>query len=188
MSGSRSRRRRQRAAAAKSGGKAGAARAASETVRRKPAPVAALATVAAKDTRAADVAALEREIRALKRALAAAEEKASDADAKRVRAVSRATAALRRENESLEAQLTLLVQEIGQIKHLIDRVPMLETEVRLRDLQLAERERAWSGERSQLEAEIARLRGASPRGGTGSRTAMAAAAAAAAGAKLESVR
>jgi chromosome segregation ATPase len=171
-----------------------AVRAATEAARREPAPVAAAAPVAsaapvaAKDSREADVAALEREIRALKRALAAAEEKANDADARRARAISRATAALRRENETLEAQLTLLVQEIGQIKHLIDRVPALETELRVHDLQLAEREQAWAAERGQLEAELTRLKGALTRNGTGARTAMAAAAAAAAGAKLESVR
>ena len=190
MSGSRSRRRRKRAAAAKRDGKTVATRAASEAVRRKPVPVAAATQAPAPVAKAApepDVAALEREIRALKRALATAEEKANDADAKRSRAVNRATAALRRENETLEAQLTLLVQEIGQIKHLIDRVPMLETELRVRDMKLAELEQSWLAERKQLEAEVAKLRSSSGRG-TGSKTAMAAAAAAAAGARLESVR
>ena len=67
-----------------------------------------------------------------------------------------------------------------------DRVPMVETEVRVRDLQHAEREQAWPAERKQLEAEIAKRRNAAARGG--SKTAMAAAAAAAAGATLESVR
>lgn len=194
MSGSRSRRRRKRAAAAKRDGKTAATRVASEAARRKPTPVAVAATLAtpvAKETREPEVATLERELRALKRSLAAAEEKIAeadaklaDADAKRARAVSRATAALRRDNESLEAHLTLLVQEIGQIKHLIDRVPMLETELRVRDLQLAEREQAWLAERSALESEIARQRGSSAKGAAGAKAALAAAA----GARLESVR
>lgn len=122
----------------------------------------------ARDPKDADPAALRNEIRALKRALAAVEEKANDADAKRSRAVSRATSALRRENESLEAQLTLLVQEIGQIKHLIDRVPRLETDLRARDLQLAEREQAWQAQRALLEAEIEALRRRTGRDGASS--------------------
>lgn len=187
MSGSRSRRRRKRAAA-KRDGKATATRPASDSARRRSGatastPVVAEAAKEAKDARDADVAALRSEIRALKRALAIAEEKANDADAKRSRAVNRATAALRRENESLEAQLTLLVQEIGQIKHLIDRVPKLETELRARDLQIAERERAWLAERTELEAEIARLRGLTVEKGASGAKAMAAAA----GVRAESV-
>jgi hypothetical protein len=126
--------------------------------------------------RDADPAALRSEVRALKRALALAEEKANDADARRTRAVSRATATLRRENESLEAHLTLLVQEIGQIKHLIDRVPRLEADVRARDLQLAERERAWLAERAALEGEIARLHRKIEKGAPGAKTVLAAAA------------
>jgi chromosome segregation ATPase len=190
MSGSRSRRRRKRAAA-KRDGKATATRPASDSARRRSGATASTPVVAeatkeakdAKDARDADVAALRSEIRALKRALAIAEEKANDADAKRSRAVNRATAALRRENESLEAQLTLLVQEIGQIKHLIDRVPKLETELRARDLQIAERERAWLAERTELEAEIARLRGLTVEKGASGAKAMAAAA----GVRAESV-
>lgn len=131
---------------------------------------------ATKEARDADATALRAEIRSLKRALTAAEEKANDADAKRSRAVNRATAALRRENESLEAQLTLLVQEIGLIKHLIDRVPKLETDLRARDLQLAEREQSWHAERKRLESELARLRGASEKSATGVKSALAAAA------------
>jgi len=132
------------------------------------------APVVAKDPKDADPAALRSEIRALKRALAAAEEKANDADAKRTRAVNRATAALRRENEALEAHLTLLVQEIGQIKHLIDRVPKLETDLRARDLQLAEREQAWQAQRALLEAEIEALRGRADRAAPGGKRALAA--------------
>jgi hypothetical protein len=61
---------------------------------------------------------------------------------------------------------------------------MLETELRVRDLQLAEREQAWLAERSALESEIARVRAAAPKGVGGAKAALAAAA----GARLESVR
>src|SRR4051794_31641677 len=122
MSGSRSRRRRKRTAGAKhDGGKAVAPRPAGEPARPRTAPIVAAAVAVkspkerdVKDAREADPTALRAEIRALKRSLTAAEEKATDADAKRNRAVARATASLRRENESLEAHLTVLVQEIGQ--------------------------------------------------------------------------
>jgi hypothetical protein len=177
MSGSRSRRRRKRAAA-KRDGRSVTTRAATEPARRKvvaPPASPTVAAQAAKEAREADPAALRSEIRALKRALTLAEEKANDADAKRARAVSRATASLRRDNESLEAQLTLLVQEIGQIKHLIDRVPKLEADLRTRDLQMAERERTWLAERASLEAEIARLHGIhQEKGAHGAKTALAA--------------
>jgi len=163
MSGSRGRRRRKRSAAATRDGKPAATRISQESVRRRVVTAAPPAVVT-KDARDADSAALRSEIRALKKALTIAEEKANDADAKRSRAVSRATAALRRENESLEAHLTLLVQEIGQIKHLIDRVPRLEADLRTRDLQLAEREQAFSVERARLEAEIEKLGGRAARG------------------------
>lgn len=190
MSGSRSRRRRKRAAAAKRDDKPVASRTAPEPARRRVVPAAAAAVMAkdaAKDAaRDADPAALRSELRALKRALALAEEKANDADAKRVRAVNRATATLRRENDSLEAHLTLLVQEIGQIKHLIDRVPRLEADLRTRDLQLAEREQAWRVERARLEAEVERLSSRAGRGAAGIKTALAAAAGA--GSHAERVR
>jgi chromosome segregation ATPase len=186
MSGSRSRRRRKRAAAAKRDDKPVASRTAPEPVRRRVAPVAAVAVVAKDAARDADPAALRSELRALKRALALAEEKANDADAKRVRAVNRATATLRRENESLEAHLTLLVQEIGQIKHLIDRVPRLEADLRTRDLQLAEREQTWRAERARLEAEVEKLSARAGRSPAGIKTALAAAAGA--GSHAERVR
>ena len=163
----------------KGGSKAAASRPASESTRRV-APVATAAASAARDAKDAEPAALRAEIRALKRGLTAAEEKANDADARRTRAVTRATATLRRENESLEAHLTLLVQEIGQIKHVIDRVPRLEADLRSRDLQLAEREQAWQSERSMLQAEIERLRPSSHRAAAGAKTGLAAAAAASA--------
>ena len=187
MSGSRSRRRRKRAASAqRDGGKPATSRPAPESVRRRLAPVAA--AVVAKETKDADPAALRAEIRALKRALAAAEEKANDADAKRSRAVARATASLRRENESLEAHLTLLVQEIGQVKHVIDRVPRLEADLRTKELQLAERGQAWQSERAALLAEIERLRGVAHASAPGARSALAAAAAASAPAHGERAR
>ncbi len=154
---------------------------------RRRAVTAAPTSIVAKDSREPDAPALRSEIRALKKALTVAEEKANDADAKRARAVGRATATLRRENESLEAQLTLLVQEIGQIKHLIDRVPRLEADLRTRDLQLAEREQAWSTERARLEAEIEKLGGRAARGVPSMPPPRAAAAAAGAG-RAESVR
>jgi len=144
--------------------------------------------VVARDSRDADPAALRAEIRALKRTLAAAEEKANDADAKRTRAVARATATLRRENESLEAHLTLLVQEIGQIKHLIDRVPRLEAELRGKELQMAERGQAWQSERAALVAEAERLRAAAHVSVPGARSARAAAAAASAAPQHEPAR
>jgi hypothetical protein len=169
MSGSRRSRRRKRAASAqRDGGK--------PATSRRVAPIAAVAVVA-RETRDADPAALRAEIRALKRTLAVAEEKANDADAKRSRAVSRATASLRRENESLEAHLTLLVQEIGQIKHVVDRVPRLEADLRSRELLLAERSQAWQSERTSLLAEIDRLRGVAHAGAPGARAKLAAAAA-----------
>ena len=187
MSGSRSRRRRKRSAAAKHDGKPVASRPASELARRRVPPVAA-ATVVAVAKEVADPAVLRSEIRALKRALAAAEEKANDADAKRTRAVGRATATLRRENESLEAHLTLLVQEIGLIKHLIDRVPRLEADLRTKDLQIAERERAWEGERTALASELERLRGAANHSNGSGKSARAAAAAAGGRAHYETAR
>jgi len=156
-------------------------------------PVATAATAAvaarhAKEAKDADPAAQRAEVRSLKRALAAAEEKANDADAKRTRAVARATAGLRRDNESLEAHLTLLVQEIGQIKHLIDRVPRLEADLRSRDIELAERERRWQADRTALQAEIERLSSAPHRGAGGARSALAAAAAASAKPQFEPAR
>jgi predicted RNA-binding protein YlqC (UPF0109 family) len=186
MAGSRSRRRRKRAAAAKRDDKPVASRTAPEPARRRVAPVTVGAVVAKDAARDADPAALRSELRALKRALALAEEKANDADAKRVRAVNRATATLRRENDSLEAHLTLLVQEIGQIKHLIDRVPRLEADLRTRDLQLAEREQAWRAERAPHEAEGEKLSGRPGRSAAGIKTALAAAAGA--GSHAERVR
>jgi chromosome segregation ATPase len=187
MSGSRSRRRRKRSAAATRDGKPAATRIAQDPVRRR-AVSAAPPAIVAKDSREADPAALRSEIRALKKALALAEEKANDADAKRSRAVSRATATLRRENESLEAHLTLLVQEIGQIKHLIDRVPRLEADLRTRDLQLAEREQAWNAERARLEAEIEKLGGRAGRVVASVPPPARAAAAAAGAGRVESAR
>jgi hypothetical protein len=157
MSGSRSRRRRKRGTVSRD--TKTAPRGAAEPARRKPA-VAAPPGALARDAKApkdADPAALRAEVRALRRGLAEATAKLGEAEAKRTRAVARATAALRRENETLEAHLTLLVQEIGQIKHIIDRVPRLEADLRAKELQLAERERAWDAERKALQAEITRL-------------------------------
>jgi hypothetical protein len=95
---------------------------------------------------------------------------------------------LRRENESLEAHLTVLVQEIGQIKHLIDRVPRLEADVRSKELQLSERSQAWQSERASLLVEIERLRSAASSSGPRARPALAAAASASAAPRHERVR
>lgn len=177
MSGSRSRRRRKRAASTRrDGARAAAQRPAAQPQRARP---ASTSTGVAKEVAEPDAAALRAEIRSLKRALATAEQKVGDAEQKRTRAVARATGALKRENESLEAHLTLLVQEIGQIKHLVDRVPRLEADLRAREMQLAERSAAWLTERAALLAEIERLRGVTHKGASGARAALAAAAAAA---------
>lgn len=178
MSGSRSRRRRKRGGGAS--GKATAARPTVEAARRRIVSPVLTSEPATIDVVRDDPAALRAEIKSLRRALTLAEEKANDADAKRSRAVNRATAALRRDNDSLEAHLTLLVQEIGQIKHLIDRVPRLEADLRARDLQLAERERSWQADRAALNAELDRLRATSHRPAA---KALAAVAAAGAGAR-----
>ena len=63
----------------------------------------------------------------------------------------------------LEAQLTRLVQEIGQLRFVVDRVNALEQQLRTKDLRIAE-----------AEAEMERLRAALS---SGRPTAMAAAAA-----------
>ena len=110
-----------------------------------------------------DVAALEKE-------LAEARKKLEGADARKERAIARATSALRKENEMLEAQLTRLVREIGQLRFVVDRVQVLETELRGRDLRIAE-----------AEAEVERLRAALS---SGRPTAARAAAAAAQAARL----
>ncbi len=102
--------------------------------------------------------------RQLRQALDAAERKLADADSRKTRAVTRATAELRRENEMLEAHLTRLVQEIGQMKTIVDRVERSEQEIRARDLRITE-----------LEEELERLRQALK---SGRPTAIAAAAAA----------
>jgi predicted RNase H-like nuclease (RuvC/YqgF family) len=104
------------------------------------------------------------ETRQLRRALEEAEEKLRECEARRTRAVARATVELRRENDMLEAQLTRLVQEIGQMRAIVDRVERVEREARAKDLRIAE-----------LEADIDRLRQALE---SGRPTAIAAAAAA----------
>lgn len=111
---------------------------------------------AAGDAPTSDVADLQKD-------LAQARRKLESADTRKERAVNRATASLRKENEMLEAQLTRLVQEIGQLRFVVDRVQVLETELRGKDLRIAE-----------VEAETERLRAAL---NSGRPTAMAAAAA-----------
>jgi len=85
----------------------------------------------------------------LQKALAAARRKLESAEARKARAVNRATAELRSENDMLEAQLTRVVQEIGQLRFVVDRVTQLEREVRVKDLRIG-----------QLEAEVERLQAA----------------------------
>ena len=79
------------------------------------------------------VEALKKEVADLRRKLDRGEENKS-------RAVARETARLRRENEMLEAQLTRMVQEIGQMRFVVDRVPQLERELRVKDQKIAEAE------------------------------------------------
>ncbi len=103
-----------------------------------------------------DAAALQKELNRARRELV-------DAEERKVRAVARETARLRKENEMLEAQLTRMVQEIGELRFVVDRVHALEQEVRRRDARLAE-----------ADAELERLRAALD---SGRPTAIAAAAA-----------
>ena len=86
------------------------------------------------------------------------------ADATQERAIASATNALREENEELEAHLTHAVQEIGQLRFVIDRVAGLEKEVRERDHEIG-----------RLQGKVARLEAAVS---SGRPTALAAAAAA----------
>lgn len=86
----------------------------------------------------------------LKEALREAQEELEKAEARKARAVARGTATLRRENEMLEAQLTRLVQEIGQLRFVADRVSVLERDLRAKDLSLAEVET----ERDRLQAAL----------------------------------
>lgn len=79
------------------------------------------------------VEALKKEVADLRRKLDRGEENKS-------RAVARETARLRRENEMLEAQLTRMVQEIGQMRFVVDRVPQLERELRVKDQKIADAE------------------------------------------------
>lgn len=103
-----------------------------------------------------DVAVLQKE-------LAEARKKLETAEATKTRAISRSTARLRKENEALEAQLTRLVQEIGQLRFVVDRVQQLEREVRAKELRI-----------SEAEAETARLRDALNSGRPTARAAAAA--------------
>ena len=105
---------------------------------------------------APDVGGLQRELEETRKKLEAA-------DATKSRAVSRGTAKLRKENEMLEAQLTRLVKEIGQMRFVVDRVPQLERELRAKDLQI-----------SEIEAEADRLREALNSGRPTARAAAAA--------------
>lgn len=85
----------------------------------------------------------------LQKELDQARRKLESAETRKTRAVARATAELRKENEMLEAQLTRLVQEIGQLRFVVDRVTQLEREVRGKDLRIGE-----------LTAEVERLQAA----------------------------
>ena len=103
------------------------------------------------------------DVEELKESLQKAQEELEKATERKNRAVARGTASLRKDNEMLEAQLTRLVQEIGQLRFVADRVAVLERELRAKDLSLAE----MAAERDRLQAAL----------DSGRPTAMAAAAA-----------
>ncbi|HYC22793.1 MAG TPA: hypothetical protein VEI94_08815 [Candidatus Bathyarchaeia archaeon] len=105
------------------------------------------------------------EIRALKQALARAQAEAASAGRGRDRAVARVLSKAQREKEALEAQLTKLVQEIGQLRQYAERAQRLEADCRQKDAQIAEQSRRWEEERAQLRAEMDRARAASSPGG-----------------------
>lgn len=99
----------------------------------------------------------------LRKELLRARRQLAEAEAKAERAVERETARLVEENEVLESHLSRLVKEIGEMRFVVDRVRVLEKEIRVRDAQIAE-----------TEAELERVRGAM---NSGRPTALAAAAA-----------
>lgn len=76
----------------------------------------------------------------LQQELESLRKKLERAEANKARAVTRETSRLRKENEMLEAQLTRLVQEMGQLRFVVDRVPQLERELRVKDQQIADAE------------------------------------------------
>lgn len=103
----------------------------------------------------------QAQIRALKRALADADQRLRESEVRSARAVARARGRAEREHDALEAQLTKLVQEIGAAKHIVARAQVLERDLQAaqaRVAELLESERTWTSERAALEAEVARLR------------------------------
>ena len=109
----------------------------------------------------AGAASPQAQIRALRRALADADQRLRESEARCARAVSRARGRSDRERDALEAQLTKLVQEIGAAKHIVARAEGVERDLQAAQARIAElvsRERGWATERAGLEAEIARLR------------------------------
>ncbi len=108
-------------------------------------------------------ASMPSNVEELKKALADVRRKLDSAEATKSRAISRSTARLRKENDMLEAQLTRLVQEIGQLRFVVDRVQQLERELRAKDLRI-----------SEAEAETDRLRDALNSGRPTARAAAAA--------------
>lgn len=124
--------------------------------RKRKRATAARRNAATPTSSGVDVEGLQRELGEVRKKLEAA-------DAAKSRAVSRGTAKLRKENEMLEAQLTRLVQEIGQLRFVVDRVQQLERELREKDLRI-----------SEAEAETDRLREALNSGRPTARAAAAA--------------
>ncbi|MDG2307029.1 MAG: hypothetical protein P8R42_20750 [Candidatus Binatia bacterium] len=100
---------------------------------------------------------------ASQKALAEVRGKLETAQEAKISAVSQSTESLREENEALEERLTEMVQEIGQLRFVVDRVPQLERELRAKDLRIAE-----------AEAETDRLRAALDSGRPTARAAAAA--------------